>query len=177
MPAGAGEWAWRPFDKTPSTYTGDVGLRFWYGRSSTAKNLYDPSGTFMVSRLTYDNLSIFAAEAYTRFDIDRRWFVKGYAGGGALRKGFLTDEDFPPAITPYSATFSVQENGSPIYASGDAGFNAFFGPDFRAGLFAGFHYMNETVSAYGCTQEAFNPFVCGPTPINNRLKVITQDNN
>jgi len=54
-------FAWRPFDKTPSTYTGDFGLRFWYGRSSTAKNLYDPSGTIMVSRLTYDNLSIFAA--------------------------------------------------------------------------------------------------------------------
>ena len=170
-------FAWRPFDKTPSTYTGDFGLRFWYGRSSTAKNLYDPSGRIMVSRLTYDNLSIFAAEAYTRFDIDRRWFIKGNVGGGALRKGFLTDEDFPPAITPYSATFSVQENGSPIYASGDAGFNALFGPDFRVGLFVGFHYLNETVSAYGCTQEAFNPFVCGPTPINNRVKVIKQDNN
>ena len=170
-------FAWRPFDKTPSTYTGDFGLRFWYGRSSTAKNLYDPSGTIMVSRLTYDNLSIFAAEAYTRFDIDRRWFVKGNVGGGALRKGFLTDKDFPPAITPYSATFSVQENGSPIYASGDAGFNALFGPDFRVGLFVGVHYLNETVSAYGCTQEAFNPFVCRPTPINNRVKVIKQDNN
>jgi outer membrane protease len=176
--AHASDWAYKPFDAPPATYTGDFGLRFWYGSSTTAKNLYNNPGSFLVSRLTYSNLSIFAAEAFTRFDLNRRWFIKGYVGGGTLRKGTLKDEDFPPFLVPYSATFSAQENGSPIYANVDAGANVVFGPDFRVGLFGGFHYLNETVSAYGCDQAAFNPSVCGGIfPIPNQVKVITQDNN
>jgi len=129
LPVHAGDWAYRPFDQPAPTYTADFGLRFWYGRGTTAKNLYDSAGTQLVSRLTYADLSIFAAEAYTRFDFDRRWFLKGYAGGGALRKGNLKDEDFglPPPLNPYSATFSVQD-GSSFYASVDAGFNVVWGP-------------------------------------------------
>jgi hypothetical protein len=176
-PIRAGDWAYRPFDQPAPTYTADVGLRFWYGKSTTAKNLYDNTGAMLLSRLTYGDLSIFAAEAYGRFDLDRRWFLKGYVGGGTLRKGNLKDEDFPPITAPYSATLSVQENGSPIYASLDAGFNVVWGPDFRVGLFGGFHYMNQTVSAYGCTQISFNPFICGAFPIPNQVKGITQDNN
>jgi hypothetical protein len=52
--------------------------------------------------------------------------------------------------TPYSATFSVQQNGSPIYADVDVGANVLFGPDFRIGVFGGFHYLNQEVSAFGC---------------------------
>jgi hypothetical protein len=173
----AGDWFFRPFDLPAATYTADFGLRFWYGRSNTAKNLFDPSGAFLLSRLTYGDLSIFAGEAYGRFDVDRRWFVKGYIGGGGLRQGNLKDEDFPPGIIPYSATRSVQDTGSPIYGSVDLGFNALVGPDFRVGVFAGFHYLNEQVSAFGCTQIAFNPDVCAaPFVIPDPLRVITQTN-
>lgn len=176
-PVRAADWAYRPFDRPTPTYTGEVGLRFWYGQTTTSKNLYDNTGSLLVSRLTYGDLSIFAAEAFGRFDLDKRWFLKGYVGGGTLRKGSLKDEDFPPVVTPYSATLSVQENGTPIYAALDAGFNAVWGPDFRVGLFAGFHYLNQTVSAFGCTQTAFNPSICGLAPIPNQVKAITQDNN
>jgi hypothetical protein len=176
-PLRAGEWAYRPFERPPFTYTADFALRFWFGRTNTAKNLYDISGAYLVSRLTYGDLAIFAAEAYTRFDFDRRWFVKGYVGGGTLRKGSLKDEDFPPVIAPYSATLSVQENGTPIYGSGDIGVNVIFGPDWRIGLFGGLHYMNQNVSAFGCTQISFNPSICGPSPIPNPIEVITQNNN
>ncbi len=174
-PVHAVDWSYR-LEEAP-TYTADFGVRFWYGRATTAKNLYDNTGALLISRLTYGDLSIFAAEAYGRFDLDRGWFLKGYAGGGSFRKGSLKDEDFPPVVAPYSATLSVQENGSPIYASVDAGFNVLRGGDFRVGLFAGFHYMNETVSAYGCTQIAFNPAICGAFPLPNQVKGITQDNN
>ena len=71
-PAHAGDWVFQPFDVPPATYIGDAGLRFWYGRSSTAKNLYDNTGSLPVSRLTYDVLSIYAAEAYARLDLNRR---------------------------------------------------------------------------------------------------------
>jgi outer membrane protease len=127
--------------------------------------------------LTYGDLSIFAAETYGRFDFDRGWFLKGYVGGGSFRKGNLTDEDFPPVLTPYSATLSVQEDGSPIYASVDGGFTIIRGGDFRVGAFVGFHYLNETVTAHGCTQIAFNPSICGVFPLPNQVEVITQDNN
>ena len=80
-------------------------------------------------------------------------------------------------LTPYSATLSVQENGTPIYATVDAGFTFIRGGDFRIGAFAGFHYLNETVTALGCTQIAFNPLICGSFPLPNQVEVITQDNN
>lgn len=177
QPARAADWSLAQVDPRTTTYTADFGLRFWYGNSTTSKNLYDTSGALLISRLTYGDLSIFAAEAYGRFDLDRRWFLKGYIGGGTFRKGNLKDEDFPPVVAPYSSTFSVQENGTPIYAALDAGFNVVRGPDFRVGLFAGMHYINQTVSAFGCTQNAFNPAICGAFPIPNTIKVITQDNN
>jgi hypothetical protein len=178
-PLHAGDWVYRPFDQPASTYTAEVGLRFWYGSSSTGKNLYDNTGTTLLSRLTYNGISIFAAETYGRFDLDRRWFLQGYVGGGTFRKGSLKDEDFvlPPPLNPYSATLSIQQNGSPIYANIDAGFNVFWGPDFRVGLFGGLHYLNETVSAFGCNQIAFNPYICGAFPLPNQVKGITQDNN
>jgi outer membrane protease len=176
-PVWAADWSYRPVAQESPTYTADFGLRFWYGRASTAKNLYDSTGSVLVSRLTYGDLSIFAAEAYLRFDMDRGWFVKGYVGGGSFRKGSLKDEDFPPAIDPYSATLSVQENGSPIYGSVDVGFTVLRGGDFRVGVFGGFHYLNESVTAYGCTQISFNPSICGAFPLPNQVKVISQDNN
>jgi hypothetical protein len=98
-------------------------------------------------------------------------------GGGAFRRGNLNDEDFPPVVTPYSATLSVEQNGSPIYFNVDAGANVLFGPDFRIGIFGGFHYLNQNVSAFGCQQTAFNPSICGAFPLPNQVKVISQDNN
>jgi hypothetical protein len=176
-PVRAADWVPRYVDPPAPTYTADFGLRFWYGRTDTAKNLYDSTGSLLISRLTYGNLSLYAAEAYGRFDFDRRWFVKGYAGGGGFRQGSLKDEDFPPVIVPYSATFSVQQDSSPFYGSIDVGFNVVWGPDFRVGVFGGAHYLNQNISAFGCTQAAFNPAICGAFPIPNQVKVISQDNN
>lgn len=178
-PVRANDWVFRSFDVPTPTYTADFGLRFWYGRATTAKNLYDTTGSTLVSRLTYGDLSIFAGEAFGRVDYDRRWFAKGYVGGATFRKGNLKDEDFglPVPLNPYSATSSIQEDGSSLYASVDAGFNVVWGPDFRVGVFGGFHYMNQTVTAYGCAQTAVNPLICGAFTIPNQVKVITQDNN
>jgi hypothetical protein len=175
-PARAGNWAFHGLEP-PASYTGDVGLRFWYGKAKTGKSLYDPSGAFLNSRLTYDNMSIFSAEAYGRFDLNTGWFLKGLIGGGGFHHGTLTDEDFPPGISPYSATLSVIDNSFPFYASADVGYNLIRGPDFRLGAFAGYNYLQENVSAQGCGQVATNPFICGPVAIPNQVKVITQNNN
>ncbi len=176
LPAGARDWTFHALEP-PSNYTGEVGLRFWYGKAKTGKNLYDPSGSSLVSRLTYDNLSIFSAEAYGRFDLNTGWFLKGLVGGGGFRKGTLTDEDFPPGITPYSATLSTLDDSFPFYTTVDAGYNVLRGPDFRVGAFVGYNYLREVVSADGCGQIATNPFICGIFSVPGTIKVITQDNN
>jgi hypothetical protein len=160
----------------PAAYTGEVGLRFWYGKGSTGKSLFDPSGSFMVSRLTYSNLSIFSAEAFGRLDLDTGWFIKGIIGGGGFRNGTLKDEDFPPAISPYSATLSVVDDSYPVYSTVDVGYNVLRGGDFRIGAFLGYNYLREVLSAQGCGQAATNPLICGFMPVPGTVKVITQSN-
>jgi hypothetical protein len=167
------DWSFKPLDGL-SSYTGEFGLRFWFGRGSTSKSLYDTSGT-LVSRLKYGDLSIFGGEAFTRFDFNNGWFLKGYGGGAGLFEGKLKDEDFPPAISPYSATFSGTNNGSLVYGSIDGGLKIFRGPDFHVGAFVGYHFMRETLNAYGCGQIATNPNVCG-FGVPDSIKSITQVN-
>jgi outer membrane protease len=174
-PVNAAEWSYKVFEP-PAAYQGQFDLRFWFGQGSTAKNLFDTSGAGLVSRLTYSNFAIFTGEGAGRFDFNNGWFIKGYAGGGGLWSGKLKDEDFPPAIVPYSATTSDQKFGSLTYGSIDAGVSFVRGPDFHVGLFAGYHFLRETVSAFGCAQIASNPFVCGGG-IPDFIKVITQVNN
>jgi hypothetical protein len=178
-PAHAGDWAFKAFEP-PAWYTADFGLRAWYGMGSTKKNLFDTTGTELVSRLTYDKFSIVGGEAFTRFDFNDGWYVKGYLGGTGLWNGTLKDEDFnlpPPDFTvPYSATTSAQKFGSTFYFNSDVGLNIVRGPDFRVGAFVGYHFLREVVSAYGCAQIALSPEVCaGGIP--DSIKVITQVNN
>ena len=56
------------------------------------------------------------------------------------------------------------------------GVNFARGPDFHVGLYAGYHFLRETVSAFGCGQVATNPEICGGG-IPDFVKVITQVNN
>jgi hypothetical protein len=174
-PASASDWSFKGIDP-PSSYAGEFGLRFTFGNGKTGKSLYDTDATTLVSRLTYNDLLVFGGEGFTRFDFNNGWFLKGYAGGAGLFEGKLKDEDFPPAINPYSATLSTTNNGSTVYGSIDGGFKFFRGPDFHVGAFVGYHFMRDTVNAYGCGQIASNPGVCaGGIP--DIFKVITQVNN
>jgi hypothetical protein len=175
-PASAGDWSYRMLD-APATYTSEVGARIWYGWGRTGKNLYDDTGASLVSRLNYNDFSIFSGEGFGRFDFNTGWFLKGYAGGGALWDGRLKDEDFPPGIDPYSATLSPNKNSSVVYGSLDVGVTVVRGPDFHIGAFAGYHLMRQVTSAYGCVQIATNPDVCSSFYIPEQFKVITQVNN
>ena len=176
-PVRAADWTLRPVEHTTPTFKGDVGFRFWYGTATTAKNLYDTSGSVLISRLTYGDLQVYSGELYGRFDYDRGWFLKAYAGGGGFKNGNLRDEDFPPVIAPYSSTFSIEQNGAPAYGSIDLGFDFVRGGDFRIGAFGGYHFLNIAVNAYGCAQNGNNPSICGVFPIPQTVKAISQDNN
>jgi outer membrane protease len=156
-------------------FQGELGLRYWMSFGQTAKNLYNIPGTAMVSRLTYDGLQGHAIEAFGRVDHTSGFYLKGYVGIGIVNRGQLNDEDFPPFIAPYSSTLSEQREGTIAYASADIGFNLIRQQGFRLGAFAGYHYLDQSVSAYGCTQVAANNAICaGQIPDN--VLVITQSN-
>jgi outer membrane protease len=156
-------------------FQGEFGLRYWINFGQTAKNLYNIPGTAMVSRLTYDGLVGHAIEAFGRVDHTSGFYLKGYVGIGIVNRGQLNDEDFPPVIAPYSSTLSEQREGTIAYASADIGFNLIRQPGLRLGAYAGYHYLDQSVSAYGCTQVAANNAICaGQIPDN--VLVITQSN-
>ncbi len=152
----------------PVTQLHDVtfafGSRFWYSTGTLAKDLYDDprSSQNLNSRLTYAGLTSGTFEGFGRADTAFGAFLKGNAGFSGLNSGSLNDEDFPPALTPYSNTLSQQQGGKLGYGSIDFGQILVTRERVSAGLFVGYGYLNETVNAYGCEQLASNPFVCQP---------------
>jgi hypothetical protein len=169
------DWSFKAFDP-PKIYTGEFGTRLWYGRARTAKDLFDNTGALLLSRLTYSDMHVFSGEAFTRFDLDTGWFLKGYAGGGWLLGGELKDEDVPPITDPYSATLSEQRRGYLAYGSVDAGFKIVRGPDFHVGAFVGYSFMRDHMIAFGCGQIASNAAICGLPGIPDFVRVISQQN-
>ncbi len=157
------------------SFTASFALRYWYGMGSTGKDLYDITGSSLVSRLTYDNLQTHSLEGLIRVDHSSGLFWKGYVGGGLLASGTLNDEDFPPAVTPYSSTLSDLDQQNLGYASIDIGGALLRGRDFRIDAFVGYHYLYERMKAFGCTQIASNSSICG-TPVDNSVAVIAQEN-
>jgi outer membrane protease len=155
----------------------EFGARYWFGTGKTSKNLYGPAAIYngLVSRLTYNSFYINAGEFDWRVAFSSGWFIKGYIGAGAATQGQLQDEDFPPAIVPYSSTTSREASGFLGYGSVDVGYDVFRGGDFRLGAFVGYHYLNQGESAYGCAQNAGNPNVCQPA-IPATIQVISQNN-
>ena len=162
--------------KPVAVIEGEFAARYWFSIGKTAKDLYDIAGNALVSRLTYDGLRGHSAEGFGRADHSSGWYVKGYLGGGIVTKGDLNDEDFAPFIVPYSSTMSNHKDGQMLYGSVDLGFNLVRNNAIRVGVFAGYHYFQEQVSAYGCTQVATNPLVCGGGGVPYSIRVITQDN-
>jgi hypothetical protein len=163
--------------KPVPAWQAEFAARYWYASAKTGKSLYDlPAlSDAMVSRLTYSGMNSNAGELFGRVVFTNGLFVKGYAGGASLSGGHLQDEDFPPAVTPYSSTTSSQSGGYLTYASADLGYNVLRGGDYRVGAFAGYHYFNETVNAFGCAQTAGNLDICQPS-VPQSIEVISQNN-
>lgn len=137
------------------------GPRYWYSSARYRENLQGNPG-IMVSRLTYDNLSANAAEGFWKLGHQNGLYLKGYFGGGSINGGQLIDEDFPPGISPYSRTISPQKNGALSYFNTDLGYNLFTTPNWRLGGFVGYHYWQEQVDNFGCTQTANGPICVSP---------------
>ena len=158
-------------------YAFEVGARYWYSTGKLAKDLFDDPrfSDALNSRLTYDGLTAHSFEAFGRLDLPSRLFFKGFVGIAGLSKGRLNDEDFPPAIVPYSSTMSDQSGGKLNYAAIDFGYAFVANPFATVSLFGGYGFVGEKVNAYGCTQIATSP-ICVPA-IAPGVLAITEDAN
>jgi hypothetical protein len=161
--------------KPEPAFKGELGIRYWVSWSQASLDLYNIAGTALVSKLTYEGMNGHNAEVFGRFDHNNGFYLKTYLGGGWLVNGRLVDEDFPPVISPYSKTYSDQRGGTMAYGAVDIGYNIFDEKTFRLGAFAGYHFLMERVSAFGCQQAASNPLVCGGG-VPDSIEVITQNN-
>ncbi len=145
----------RQFEVTSlPTWEAEIGLRYFASSGTTKGELFDPSGSLMVSRLTYNDLLAHSGELFGRFDHITGLFIKGYVGGGVVTGGTLRDEDFTPVVPIYSSTNSTQHSGALAYGTIDFGYAMINSPTLRLGAFAGYHHYYERVNAYGCTQQA-----------------------
>jgi hypothetical protein len=160
----------------PTEFSAKLGARAWFSTGTLAKDLYDDprSSGNLNSRLTYSGLTSGTFEGFGRLDATFGSFFRGYAGFSGLKHGSLNDEDFPPGLSPYSNTLSQQGGGKLAYGSIDFGQVLVVRERARWSVFAGYGYLNESVSAYGCAQVAGNPFICAPA-LNPGLLAITEE--
>lgn len=154
----------------------EVGTRTWFSTGRLKTDLFDTTGSVLVSRLTYDGLTATSAEAHFRGDLRSGVFVKGIVGGGSVIGGKMHDEDFPPVTVPYSNTLQTQKDGDLTYGAIDLGYTfwnwgrslsgglkdgSVAGPDRRLGAFLGYHYWRERLNTYGCTDVSAG-LICSP---------------
>lgn len=156
--------AFAPLAAELHNFSFEFGTRYWYSTGKLTKELFDDprSSTNLNSRLTYSGLTAGSFEGFGRVNSSFGYYIRGYAGFSGLNQGALNDEDFPPGLTTYSNTLSQQQTGRLSYGSIDLGYIVAKNELVAASVFAGYGYLNETVSAFGCNQIAGNPFVCVP---------------
>jgi len=155
----------------------DIGGRYFFSSGRTQSDLFGVIGgpPIFLSRLTWTGLQAQSGEVFGRVDHLRSgFFIKGFAGGGAITRGNLQDEDFPPFTFPYSSTNSEQRDGRLAYATLDLGWATNILDGVKIGFFAGYSYNYERLNAFGCVQTALNPFICGIAPIPSSVAVITE---
>ena len=157
----------------------EFGGRVWYSSGRFQKDLGGLSdqsmSNLLVSRLTYDSTAV-TGELFGRIDTPINVFLKGFVGGGKLTSGNMNDEDwviFNESV-PYSNT-SSNVKGDLAYATIDAGYSVFKGPNANVGGFVGFNYYRENKQAYGCAQIANGFSDCVPSISNSVLGIVEDD--
>jgi opacity protein-like surface antigen len=160
-----------PTRRVRPIYAIETGTRIWFSSGKFGYKLFDVPGSPQLSQLDYTGLTGQSAEAFARFDAGNGFFVKGYLGGGSISGGKLHDQDFPPAVSPYSDTVSSQRNGDLRYLTIDAGYDVWSGGPFRLGGFVGYGYWNEKINTFGCAQTASGP-VCTGMGVGGAVNVL-----
>ncbi len=162
------------------TGTGDwdivFGKRAWFDLGRYQYHLYDPlSPSTQNSQLTYGPTFGLGGETFFSASNMAGYFVSLRYGSGVTTGGVLIDEDFPPAITPYSAATSDLRNGRLSYATADLGYQFYTSDRASFGAFAGVTGLMERFESFGCQQIGTNPAICG-VAVPSDYDVITQQN-
>lgn len=170
MPVKAPPFRWSEIieQRFPSAFAFEGGARYWYSigqnRFAFTNGIY-PFGN-PTSTLDWDRMNGHSGELFGRIDHQpTRLFVKGLIGGGILKGGDMDDLDFLADQTNFSNTTSAVSGNNLGYAMIDFGY-AFEIPSegIRYGVFVGYHYWHEKMTAYGvtCNADGVNNFFCGP---------------
>ncbi|MCJ2058098.1 omptin family outer membrane protease [Methylobacterium sp. J-048] len=152
------------------------GLRYFYSSGGPRYTLGSDLKPGQVnSRLTYQSTEAHAGEGFARVDHNPTGlFAKGFLGSGGVTSGSLYDEDFPPAIRPYTKTLSRIKDGDISYGVVDLGYTALRRDGFSLGGFVGYQYDAELANGYGCTQVAGGT-ICARRPVPNDVNVLTEN--
>jgi opacity protein-like surface antigen len=157
----------------PATWAFEGGLRYFYSSGSPQETLGDAFTPGQAnSRLTYADAQAHAGEGFARLEhAPTGLFAKGFLGTGGVTSGRLTDEDFPPAETPYSKTRHPISDGDIGYGVIDFGYDLLRRDGFKLGSFVGYQYASELLNGYGCRQLAGGQH-CADGPLPNTQKVL-----
>ena len=154
------------------TTTFEVGARIWYSNGTAEYPLMD--GSTKVSALHYEDQTAVSPELFARVNSTHGVFFKALGSFGGVTSGTLIDEDFPPAVVPYSKTTSSLDGDLDFFAF-DVGYAVLNDEMARLGVFAGYGYWHEHFTASGCRQIGSNPGICGVFPIPGNIAVIDED--
>jgi len=155
-----------------------VGMRSGVSIGQSQMTLFDGSGSLKVSRLTYSGAAALTEEPYFQMQMpDWNMYVSGFLGLGQQSGGNLKDEDFPPTISPYSSTNSSLQSGQLQYGVLDVGYNPLVTDWYKVGGFVGYTFQYDNYNAFGCTQTASNPLVCGGNAVSGSNLTISDSFN
>ena len=157
-----------PAPQIANDLSGEFGTRVGWSGGKFAKNLWDPTNKSQLnSRLTWEGQDGLALETFARLDHTSGVFAKGLIGGVGISSSKMSDEDFPPGISPYSKTTDTTKNGRDLYATVDLGYNFLSNNNGKLGAFIGYNHYEQNLRSYGCTQVATNNNVCGTVKFTN----------
>ena len=143
-------------------FSGEFGTRVGWSGGKFVKSLWSSIDKSQLnSRLTWKGQDGLALETFARLDHNSGVFTKGLIGGVGISNSTMSDEDFPPIVSPYSNTTSTTKNGRDLYATVDLGYNFLSKNYGKLGTFIGYNHYEQKLRAYGCTQIASNNNICG----------------
>ena len=155
----------------------ELGARYWLGTGTTklghnaqgvAPSLGNPT-----SVLTYEGLNSHAVELHGRLGFGQRWFIRGNAGLGSIRKGWFDDEDFAAGQAKLSDSTSSVKGNRLTYLTIDVGRELWtLAGGTTIGVFAGYNRWTERADANGAFFSV-NGF--GSTNIDESVRVITNE--
>jgi len=142
-----------------SPFAFETGARYWFsgGTMQFAFSNGHPLFGTPTSTLDWKGMTAHSGEIFARLDHrPTGLFVKGVFGLGSIRRGHIDDADFVVTQFRFSDTSSNVTGGNLTFAMVDFGWTFWPAQDIRLGVFAGYHYWHEKVTANGvaCIQAS-----------------------